>query len=313
MNCPACKGEIEIPRDSTPPPLPKLSVPTKPSQKKARHNWRDDPATQSQKDCLKRMGITINEGLTKGEASDLIGGAKAEPLYSETQQKIREAKCEEQCRIRAQYPSYHLKQAIASATKDLEETKKEKREAKALLGKKNRKLAAAQQKRVSATDEFEQMTLDQEIPELEFEVGEAEEAFDSIDVEEAKDEMRYQSRLRIKFWKATFPSGSRSVTMEDWEGLADYNETIGRYSEFGCRFKVPTDKQISDVLAALDRDAPAWDKTEPERFYSALSAAFPDLARKEHGHQYAVPRGVGCLVVIIGATTIVWYLLRHFS
>ena len=96
VNCPACKGEIEIPRGSTPPPLPKLSVPTKPSQKKARHNWRDDPATQSQKDCLKRMGITINEGLTKGEASDLIGGAKAEPLYSETQQKIREAKYEEQ-------------------------------------------------------------------------------------------------------------------------------------------------------------------------------------------------------------------------
>ena len=312
MNCPACKEPIEIPRGPTPPPLPKLSVPTSASQKKPRHNFRNDPATEAQKDVLKRIGIAIKEGLTKGEASDLIDHAKAEPVDFEAEEKIRKAKYEEQRRFQLQYPSYHLKELIAEAAKDLQETKEEKREAKALLTKKNKNLAAAQQKRATTTDGPEQIKLGLEMMDLEYEVGEAEEAFDGISVEEAKDELRYQSRLRIKFWKATFPSGGRSVTMDDWEGLADYEDTIGRYSEFGCRLKVPTDKQVSDVLAALDRDTPAWDKKEPERFYSALAAAFPDLTTKEHGRQYAGPPGVGCLV-IIGATTIVWYLLRHFN
>jgi DNA-directed RNA polymerase subunit RPC12/RpoP len=317
IQCPHCKHEITLPASPIPPPPVQqpagssIKKASSASQKKPRHNFRNDPATEAQKNVLKRIGIAIKEGLTKGEASELIDHAKAEPVDFETEEKIRKAKYEEQRRFQPQYPSYHLKELIAEAAKDLQETKKEKREAKALLTKKNKNLAAAQQKRATTTDGPEQIKLDLEIMDVESEVGEAEETFDVIDVGEAKDELRYESRLRIKFWKATFPSGGGSLTMDDWEGLADYEETIDRYSEFGCRFEVPSDKQISDVLAALDRDAPAWDKTEPERFYSALAAAFPDLTRKEHGRQYAGPQRAGCLV-IIGAT-IASYLLRHFK
>ena len=93
-----------------------------------------------------------------------------------------------------------------------------------MLTNRKNKVAAAQQKRANATDEFEQLSLDNEIKDLEDEASEAEEAFDGISVEEAKDELEYESSLRTKFWKAIFPSGGRSLNVEDCEGLADYDE-----------------------------------------------------------------------------------------
>ena len=240
----------------------------------------NDPATENQKDYLRSFGITVKEGLTKGEASELIARAKEDPAALETRNRLQMAKCEEQRTREAEFPSYHLKQMIASAVKDLEEAKKEKREARALLTNRKNKVAAAQQKRANATDEFEQLSLDNEIKDLEDEASEAEEAFDRISVEEAKDELKYESGLRIKFWKATFPSDGRSLNMEDWEGLADYDEAITRYSQSGRQFKIPTNKQIFDVLAKLDADSPDWDRTEPERFYRTLAVLFPETKRR---------------------------------
>ncbi len=127
----------------------------------------NDPATENQKDYLRSFGITAKEGLTKGEASDLIDRAKDDPAALETRNRLQLAKYEEQRTREAEFPSYHLKQMIASAVKDLEEAKKEKREARALLTNRKNKLAAAQQKRANATDEFEQLSLDNEIKDLE--------------------------------------------------------------------------------------------------------------------------------------------------
>jgi GYF domain 2 len=272
-----------------------------------RRTGPNDPATENQKDYLSSFGITAKEGLTKGEASDLIDRAKADPAALEAQEKLRRAKYEEQRRIEAQYLSYHLKEMIASAVKDLDEAKEEKREARALLINRKNKVAAAQHKRANATDEFEQLSLDNEIKDLE---DEASEAFDRISVEEAKDELKYQSGLRIKFWKATFPSGGSSLEADDWEGLADYDETIARYSDLARRFKVPTNKQISAVIDSLDQQSPDWDKTQPEQFYSALAASFPDLISGERIHQRTSKPGVGCLVLF--TAPILYYLLIHF-
>jgi hypothetical protein len=265
----------------------------------------NDPATENQKDYLRSFGITVPEGLTKGEASDLIDRAKADPAALETQEKIRWAKYDEQRKVQVEYPSYHLKEMIASAVKGVEEAKKEKREAKVLLNKRNKKLAAAQQKRASTTDEFERMQLDNEIKDLVNEASEAEEAFDNADVEEAKDELKYESGLRIKFWKATFSSSGDSFSTEDREGLADYTETIFRYNEFGRHFKVPTYEQISDVLARLDAETPDWDKTEPQRFYASLAALFPETKRQP------VVRASrsGCLVLLIILTALISVLV----
>jgi hypothetical protein len=272
----------------------------------------DGPATEDQKTYLKSFGITAQDGLKKREASDLIDSTKADSAALERQQKLRQAMYEEQRKIQAEYPSYHLKEMIASAIKDLEEAKKEKREAKTLLNKRNKELADAQQTRASTTDEFERTQLDNEIRDLENEASRAEEAFDNISVEEATDELRYEGGLRIKFWKATLPSGDRSFTAEDWEGLADYGEAIERYGRFARQFKVPSNKKISDILAKLDRDAPDWDKTEPERFYSTFAAFFPDLCREKRVRRQVPRSSVGCLVVLSGCL-LLYYLLAHFS
>ena len=137
--------------------------------------------------------MPIAEGLTKGQASDLIGGLnQAQQRIREAERRVREAKYHEQQGIKAQYPSYYLKEAIASASNELEATKKERRNAHALVAKKSKELAAAHQKGAR---------LD-EIRDIQQELGEAEEALDSISVEEAKDELKYQSNLRIKFWIA---------------------------------------------------------------------------------------------------------------
>jgi hypothetical protein len=261
----------------------------------------NDPATENQKDYLRSFGITAKEGLTKGEASELIDRAKDDPAALETRNRLQLAKHEEQRTREAEFPSYHLKQMIASAVKDLEEAKKEKREARALLTNRKNKVAAAQQKRANATDEFEQLSLDNEIKDLQDEASEAEEAFDRISVEEAKDDLKYESGLRIKFWKATFPSGGRSLNMEDWEGLADYDEAIRRLGEFAGHFKAPTNNQISDVLAKLDADSPDWDRTQPEQFYSALAALFPELERRR-----IVREGKsGCVVLLVFLTVLI--------
>jgi hypothetical protein len=265
----------------------------------------NDPATENQKDYLRSFGITAKEGLTKGEASELIDRAKDDPAALETRNRLQLAKYEKQRTCEAEFPSYHLKQMIASALKDLEEAKKEKREARALLTNRKNKVAAAQQKRANATDEFEQLSLDNEIKDLEDEASEAEEAFDRISIEEATDELKYESGLRIKFWKATFPSGERSLNPEDWEGLADYDGAIGRYTEFGRYFKVPTNKQISDVLATLDAESPDWDKTEPQRFYASLAGLFPETKRRP------VVRASksGCLVLLLIVAALVSILV----
>lgn len=240
----------------------------------------NDPATENQKDYLKSFGITAKEGLTKAEASDLIDRAKDDPAALETRHRLQVANYEEQRRREAEYPSYHLKQMIVSAVRDVEEAKREKQQAKALLNTKNKNLAIAKEKRDAATDEFERISLDNEIKDLENEASEAEEAFDRISVEEVNDELKYESGLRIKFWKETFPSGGGSLNAEDWEVLADYSEVIDRYSAFAKHLKTPKNKQISEAPARLDTDSPDWDKTQPEQFYSTLEALFPELQRR---------------------------------
>src|SRR5205823_4844100 len=177
--------------------------------------------------------------------------------------------------------------------------------AKALLNRNKKKLATAKEKREVATDEFERLSLDNEIKDLEEEASEAEEAFDTVNVEEAKDELKYESGLRTKFWKATFSGGGSSFNSEDWEGLADYGDVIDRYSNFAKHFKLPTNKQISEVLAKLDADSADWDRTQPERFYSTLAGSFPELERRR---MMRAPRS-GCLVLLLVLAALICLLV----
>lgn len=41
-------------------------------------DWRDEPATDAQKQVLDNLGVSYDDDLTKGDASDLIDEARAE-------------------------------------------------------------------------------------------------------------------------------------------------------------------------------------------------------------------------------------------
>jgi len=184
---------------------------------------------------------------------------------------------------------------------------KGKREAKALL-KSHKKLAAVQQKRARVIDESQRAELDNEINELENEVSRAEEAFNCISIEEAKDKLRFQIPLRVSFWKATLPSGDRSFIAEDWEGRADYLEVTTQYNGLARAFTVPSSKLISETLAELDRVDPDWDKTEPQRFSSPLGKRFPHLGPAKRTIRATARPGIGCLVVLAGFSVTCWLL-----
>lgn len=45
---------------------------------RSKEDWRKDPATDAQKKALRNLGVSFEDGLTKGEASNLIDQAKAQ-------------------------------------------------------------------------------------------------------------------------------------------------------------------------------------------------------------------------------------------
>jgi hypothetical protein len=44
------------------------------------HDWRNDPATEAQIRYMVTLGIEVEDGLTKGRASELIDAAKSADL-----------------------------------------------------------------------------------------------------------------------------------------------------------------------------------------------------------------------------------------
>ena len=53
----------------------------------------------------------------------------------------------------------------------------------------------------------------------------------------------------------------------------------------GCRFCVPTAKQVQYILDALDSALPHWDRDHPELFFSTLELNFPELLRHSPAHR----------------------------
>ncbi len=90
-----------------------------------------------------------------------------------------------------------------------------------------------------------------------------------IDFNEAKQELQYRRSLRTKFWKGTFSEAA--LDSDDLEDLADYLDVIDRlHVGYGQFLKVPTLKQVDDLLAVLDNASPNWDMQQPELFYSKI-------------------------------------------
>jgi hypothetical protein len=52
------------------------------------------------------------------------------------------------------------------------------------------------------------------------------------------------------------------------------------YRIYGCSFETPMNKQVQEVLSALDSAIPSWDRDHPGLFYQTLQLNYPELARR---------------------------------
>jgi hypothetical protein len=248
---------------------------------KPHRSWRLDPATEKQINYLASFGVTAQPGLTKGEASDLIEQCTNNPDALARQNQIRQARYEEGKRERDAFPSYYLKADIVRASRDLEEIKDRRDKTKREVSTKTKELTAAQKKFDQATIDDDKADIQGQIDNIKADLENAQSELADFpgELEDAQTELKDARSSRISFWKATFK--------EDWilsdeeSRLIDFADTIDSlYSTYGRHFKIPTNKQVIDILAALDKTSPDWDKREPHAFYAAVKATVPNCRRK---------------------------------
>ena len=230
------------------------------------------------------------------------------------QRQLREIRYEEERRERASFPSFYLKADIASAAREVEAIKERRNKTRVEISAKKKELSAAQRKLERAKDDNEKADVRAEIDNIksDLEIAESELSDVPIELQDAETELKDARFNRIKFWQATFK--------QDWiladkeEHLIDFADTIDQlYAEHGHYFKVPTSKQVSDILQALDNDTPDWDKREPHAFYATLKATVPECTRKSIKTVTGSP-SQGCLILFGGVVSLVLYfVMTHWK
>jgi len=273
---------------------------------KPKHDWRLDSATEKQIHYLSSFGVTAPAGITKGEASDLIERCTNDLEALARQAQLRETRYEQERRNRAAFPSFYLRSDIASAAREVQATKERRNKTKVEIATKRKELAAAQRKLERAKDDNDKGSVQTEIENIksDLDLSESELSDLPVELEDAERELKDARSKRLRFWKATFK--------EDWiltgdeDRLIDFADTIDQlYAECGRYFKIPTNKQVTDVLEALDKDSRDWDKREPSAFYLALKARVPDCTRSVR--PVTPSRSQGCLVFLMGIVSVVAY------
>jgi GYF domain 2 len=285
-------------------------------QKAPYSDWQSDAATENQLDYLRSFGIEPKPGLTKGEASDLLDKATKDPVALQRQQELRATEYERKREEEIQFPSYFLRRLIQSAREELEDCKRQKAETKSELTSLARRLAGAEKKQ--ALDLLNDALVD-EIQAIKSEIEATKQTLEDYpsNLQDAQEELKSNSSLRSNFWKSTF--SKMGAVLIDSADLIDYADTIDRlHDEFGRFFKGPTNKQISDILEALDKASPDWDKKEPHAFYATLKASFPDALRKNPArptNPVQTAKGAGCLVLVLAPLVVpfLYYLAALFE
>jgi hypothetical protein len=277
-------------------------------------DWRQDPATENQISFLRSFGIEAQPGLTKGEASDLLEKATKDPVALERQAELRATQYERQREEEIKFPSFYLRDMIESARQELDDAKGEKGARNAEVAALRRRLAAAEQRQ--ERDLLNDAIVD-EIQAIKAEIKAAGGIADTSSphyVIDAQNELKACIALRNNFWKSTF--SKYGAVMIDTDELIDYADTIDRlHDQFGRFFETPTNKQISDILDALDKASPDWDRREPHAFYATLKKSFPDAVKKNPSRP-ANPiqnsKGTGCLIMVSAPLVApILYCLAH--
>jgi hypothetical protein len=279
---------------------------------KVHHDWRLDPATEKQINYLASFGVAAPVGLTKGEASDLIDRCTNDPEALARQAQLRETRYEQEKRDRAAFPSSYLKADIASAARELDAIKERRNKTRSEISAKKKQLAASQRKFEQAANDDERADIQVEIDNIktDLEAAESELGDFPVELEDAQADLKVARSRRLSFWKATFKE-DWALTEEE-NRLIEFADTIDQlYATYGRYFKVPTNKQVSDVLEVMDKDSRDWDKREPHAFYTRLEATVPDCTRKTVKRVASSP-SQGCSVLLIATVVlVVCYLIIH--
>ena len=81
-----------------------------------------------------------------------------------------------------------------------------------------------------------------------------------------EEDLEFATGQRLEFWAGTF----NVVKAEGGQGL-EFHMSHGRL------FEVPSEKQIQEILDALDAQMPEWDRDNPDLFYQTLELNHPEL------------------------------------
>lgn len=174
-------------------------------------NWKDEPATESQLEHLRRFGYEPDRPLTKGEAAQLIGDLEACPTGRIPVPESERAEL-------ATLSAYHFRITV-------ENTKR---------------AVAATGGPVSQS---------------------ARHALETAIVE------------RQEFWVDTCSEADKMHLVS--------SQVQALYRKHGCRFAVPTPKQVQAILDSLDAVMSVWDRDHPELFFQTLELNFPELLRHQ--------------------------------
>ena len=284
----------------------------------SRMPWSDRPASENQIAYLKLFGF-VKEGLTKGEAHDLLGKFVDDP---------------ERCRIRDEnyaktdVPATEKQVAYLKLYGFVKEGLK-KGEAMNLLDKfendpeRCRIRDDNRMDEVLRNDELWQKNLlsnlrmayeeakreivknENLLPKLRMECEEYEKAFekkcDAGDPETEEEEIEHwEANKRVEDAEMRVEAAEQAIedAKDDlanakesrvffWEATitneAGYEYCPQYYDlhhDYGYRFKVPTKKQIQSILDAQDAASATWDTEMPEVFFETLELNFPKLRRK---------------------------------
>lgn len=285
-------------------------------------NWRDDEATIDQLRSLSAFGIYDESKLyLKGEASDLINEAKSSKTadydlvdqtkfdlmkiakikevieskekaykeaspdsedYREIEEELYDIEIERIEALNSIVETYRSKEieTVESGDKIDQESKKLLRDAERGLNQRIKKLLKSNEKGYLNT-------FTEEINEKSREIIEESE----YHKEEVISSKEFHKDRIDEFQMLTFGPGT-----------------------FGGRYmKKPTKQQLSDCLAALDKQRPDWEIMEGENssekaLVSTLLSNFPDLAKKNAPlHELAAGKGSGCIIVLLPFITAAFF------